>query len=600
MPAPEPEYDIIFAGGGAAGCLAAGRLAAADPSLKILLIENGPHTRENQAHVQPGLFLSHLRPDSTTVRFMVSKESEALGGRSLTVPTGQCVGGGSSVNFMMYTRASASDYDDWEIKHGNAGWGSKDLLPLLKKVVWHISPCDRSESLPSPRVSHGGELSTAGADFLAVGAAYDKPRGFTDDPNSIFSVGGYARWLKWIDGVTGKRSDVAHFLYHQDSKNLHILAGCTVKRVIFEGNRAVGVEYLHNARFHSNTTSEVFVARAARLVVVSAGSFGSPCILERSGIGAKAVLEKNGVKQLVDLPGVGEHYQDHQFMLTGFFSSEESVTLDGIIRGDESEVQKWTSQWNKDGSGIMASNTIDAGIKLRPTAKDLEDIGPAFQQRWETFFKDAHDKPVLWAGVGAFLVGDYSAAPLRKFFSMGFFIEHPSGSGSLHITSAEDVNAAPDFESGYLENDDDLALLKWGYKRTREIARRMSCYRGEYPSSHPAFSKGSAASVSEEAHPVDMAAPDIQYSDDDEKALEAHIRNFVTTAWHSLGTCSMKPREKGGVVDSNLNVYGVEGLKVADLSICPGNVAANTCSTALLVGEKAAVIIAAELGIEGI
>ncbi|KDQ20446.1 hypothetical protein BOTBODRAFT_626187 [Botryobasidium botryosum FD-172 SS1] len=603
MSALESEYDIIFVGGGAAGGFAAGRLAAADPSLKILIVEAGLHTRDDLAHVQPVQFLSHLRPDSTTVRFIVAKESEAVGGRALIFPCGQCVGGGSSVNWMMYTRAAASDYDDWETKYGNVGWKAKDLLPLLKKTETYQIDADREvHGYSGPlKVSHGGGVSTdAGKDFIDVGLAYDKERSFTDDPNQLFALGGYARWPKWIDAETGKRSDVAHFLYKQDNKNLHILTGCVVKRVIFEGKRAVGVEYVYNPRFNPNATSEVVVARAKRLVVLSAGSFGSPSVLERSGIGAKSILEKHGVEQLVDLPGVGENYRDHPLIIVPYFSREDTLNLDGIMRGEESEVQKWSAQWLKDGSGLMASNGIDAGVKLRPNAKELEEIGPDFQQRWETFFKDAPDKPVLWMGGGGLMPGDYSIAPRRNFFAMGTYVQHPSGMGSVHITSGDDANAPPEFDTGYLRNADDLALLKWGYKRSREQARRMACYRGEYELSHPKFSKESAAALSDDAYPVDINAPNIVYSEEDEKVLETFVRNNVMTAWHALGTCSMKPREKGGVIDPELNVYGVEGLKVADLSICPGNVAANTYSTALLVAEKAAVIIAAELGIEGV
>jgi alcohol oxidase len=165
----DTEYDIIFAGGGyqsshrlrltnsslggTAACLIAGRLAAADPSLKLLVLEAGPHTRGLDAHRQPARYTSHLHPSSKTVTFNVAKPSEKLGGRAIVVPSGRCVGGGSSVNckfdvtmsthvstlivflVMMYTRGSASDYDDWETVHKNVGWGSKDLLPLFKKVV---------------------------------------------------------------------------------------------------------------------------------------------------------------------------------------------------------------------------------------------------------------------------------------------------------------------------------------------------------------------------------------------------------------------------------------------------------------------------------
>ncbi|KAL0575688.1 hypothetical protein V5O48_006276 [Marasmius crinis-equi] len=129
-----PEFDIIFAGGGTTACVVAGRLAAADPSLRILILEAGTHVRDNPTHLQPARYHNmNLVAPGETLSFHVGKPSQALNGRSSTVTAGKCVGGGSSVNFVMYTRASSSDYDDWE-KLGNPGWGSKDLIPLANKA----------------------------------------------------------------------------------------------------------------------------------------------------------------------------------------------------------------------------------------------------------------------------------------------------------------------------------------------------------------------------------------------------------------------------------------------------------------------------------
>jgi len=169
--------------------------------------------------------------------------------------------------------------------------------------------------------------------------------------------------------------------------------------------------------------------------------------------------------------------------------------------------------------------------------------------------------------------------------------------GHVHITSGDDVFADLDFDCGFLKAPEDIAVLTWAYKRTREYARRLKCYRGVYVEGHPKFSKDSPAFASENDTPVAADAPDIVYSAEDEHAIEEYIRIRVQTCGHSLGTCSMQPRVNGGVVDSKLNVYGIEGLKVADMSIAPGNVASNTYSSALVIGEKAAVIIAEELNI---
>jgi len=195
---------------------------------------------------------------------------------------------------------------------------------------------------------------------------------------------------------------------------------------------------------------------------------------------------------------------------------------------------------------------------------------------------------------------DVSVVPTGKYFGMLYFVEYPESIGYTHITSGEDVSAPLDFDPAYLSRSGDLAILKYGYKRSREFARRLPSYRGENTATHPLFAKGSKVACRDAATPVAINEPDLQYSAEDDKAIEEYTRKYVNTTWHSLGTCAMKPREWNGVVDSRLNVYGVTGLKVADMSIAPANVSANTYSSAVVIGEKAAVLIAEELGIVGV
>ncbi|THG93702.1 hypothetical protein EW026_g7606 [Hermanssonia centrifuga] len=590
----QAEYDVIFAGAGTSGGVAAGRLAAADPSLKILLIESGPHVREDDSFVQPARCLSHLRADNPIIKVHVSNESEYLGGRSQVVTCAHVVGGGSSINFTMYNRAVASDFDDWENVFGNPGWGSKEIVPLLKKTeTYQVAPGkDDIHGYTGPlKVSYGGKLTNIGKDFLDVAQKFDKTRPISEDPNGIFTSN------VWIDGETGKRSDVAHhYIYNHPS--IEILTGSLVKRVIFEGNRAVGVEYMPNPRFQPDSTAEPRSVRAKKLVVISAGTFGSPGILERSGIGAKDVLEKAGVKQVVDLPGVGENYQDHPTIFAPYLATKESDTLDGIGRGEPEDVAKWHAQWLKDGQGMMAHNGLDAGIKLRPNTEELKALGPEFQKRWEEYFADKPDKPVMFMCPLSMFIGDPLSVPARKYFCMGYFPAYPASMGHVHIKSGDVADAPLDFETAYCKRPEDLAILKFGYKLSREFARRLPCYEGEYTPSHPVFDEASEALCKQDVKPVPVDAPRIKYTPDDDVALEDYLRKFVVTAWHFLGTCAMKRRGMGGVVDNNLNVYGVEGLKVCDLSILPSNVCANTYSTSLVVGEKGAVIIGKDLGIQ--
>lgn len=177
------------------------------------------------------------------------------------------------------------------------------------------------------------------------------------------------------------------------------------------------------------------------------------------------------------------------------------------------------------------------------------------------------------------------------------YLGYPYSRGHIHITGPE-VTDPLDFVPGFLSDEGDIDLKKhvWGYKKQREIMRRMKVYRGEVAAGHPRFAEGSAAACGPVTGPLGEVK-DIEYSADDDLAIEQWIRENVNTTWHSIATAIMAPREKYGVVDKDLNVWGTKGLKIADLSIPPMNVGANTNNTAMVVGEKAADIIIKELGL---
>ncbi|KAL1726098.1 alcohol oxidase-like protein [Schizophyllum commune] len=594
------DYDIIFAGAGTAACVAAGRLAAADPSLRILLLEAGPHTIGLEAHVEPYRFVTHLAPQSATVTPCVSSPAPAVANRSIVVPVGHCVGGGSSVNFMMYTRAAASDYDDW----GAPGWTIKELLPLLKKseTYQEDSPRPDTHGYDGPlKVSYGGHFLSFAREFLDVAAEYDKERKITADMNTLYECDAYACWPKWIDKESGRRSDPAHhYIYNQAANtNLQLIAGARVTRVLFKEKRACGVEYVTENQFDS----KISTAYASRLVVLSSGAFGTPAILERSGVGSAQLLERLDIPVLVDLPGVGEDYQDHHLMHVKYHADDDMETPDVLLNGEPEEIAYWQKVYAEEGKGLKATNGIDAGVKIRPTAAQRAFMGPAFAAYWEEIFERAPDKPLLAISCSAVSIGaNPSFNHKSKFLAVSYYTLYPQSRGRTHITSATDPFAPPAFESGFLEDSGaDIAALVWGYKHSRELARRMPVYRGELAMAHPIFCDHfTSPRAGPAAGHVPIDAPKIVYNAEDDRAIEEWARRNVRTTWHSLGTCSMKPRSEGGVVDARLNVYGVQGLKIVDISIAPFNVGANTCSTALVVGEKAAMIIAEELGVKGV
>ncbi|CAE6439198.1 unnamed protein product [Rhizoctonia solani] len=592
------EFDIIFVGGGTTGCVAAGRLAKTNPELNILLVEQGPNNYQEPNVVTPALFLSHQAPASKTAVFWQGNKTDALNGRSPIVPTGRILGGGSSINFLMYTRPSASDFDDWKTE----GWGSKDILPLLRKMeTYHLAP---------DRESHGynGPLNVSYADkehFPAIAQAYlevAQKRGIplVQDKQDLKTGHGCQRWAKWIDPATGTRQDAAHRYIHplSDNKRLHIMTATKVVRVVFDGNSATGIEVVADKDTEEGVDQTPRIIKARRLVVVSAGALGSPVVLQRSGVGEAERLTKLGIEVISNLP-VGSTYEDHNLVLTPYHVADDTETIDPIMNQDAAFLEQARTHFAH-GKGALATNWIDSGSKLRPTPKELEEIGPAFAPIWKSYFEPNPDKPVMLQAVVEGWLGPREILPYKeaRMIMMGNYTGYPISRGHVYITST-DPYAAPDFETGFFNEQADVDVQIWAYKQAREIVRRLPQYRGEFAALHPKFPEGSAAACVKLDGPPDVDnVKDILYTPEDNKAIETYLRQFIETTWHSVGTVLMKPKEQGGCVDGRLNVYGTQNLKVADLSIIPGNVGANTNSTALVIGEKAAVIIAEDLGLK--
>ncbi|KAF9036277.1 alcohol oxidase-like protein [Panaeolus papilionaceus] len=603
----QPVYDIIFAGG-PCSCIAASRLLGANSKLKILvctikIIEYGAHTRNVPHHIQPGRVL-RMFDDPTVFHLHAGKPSQALRGRAPIVTSGKALGGGSSVNLMAYTRASASDYDDWETVHGNKGWGSESLIPLIQKAeTYQERDVNGTHGSNGPiKVSFLSEVLPTAKDFLDTARQYDTTRESTEDVNGFYECNKYGacEWARYIDKETGRRSDVPHhYIYNRpENTNLTILTKSIVDSVIIEDGKAVGVKYHSLENPEGGFTS----VRATKLVVLSAGAFGSPAILERSGIGSARVLEPLGIPQVVDLPGVGENYMDHILCCTGYRGDPDIKTMDELYFGDEdSENFKHHERiWSETGQGLMAHNGADVVIKLRPDAKDLQVMSPQLDEYWKNYFEPAPDKPLVLFYCLSFRVLVDRSIPIdleEKFYGIWFFLTYPASTGYTHIVTKDATSTQKDFHPGFLDHEADVATARWIYKKSREHARRMNSYRGEDASCHPTFGAGSSATVLSYDTPRACDVPEIHYTMEDDKCIDEYMRKSVQTSWHSCGTCAMKPREKGGVVDERLNVYGVRGLKVADCSIFPGNVGANTYNTAIAIGEKAAVLIAEDLGL---
>jgi alcohol oxidase len=236
---------------------------------------------------------------------------------------------------------------------------------------------------------------------------------------------------------------------------------------------------------------------------------------------------------------------------------------------------------------------------------EVRRLGPEFKKDWEQDFAPYPSKPVMLFCVVNTFLADQSLVEPGQYFTAAVYTAYPYSRGSIHITSADNIMDGYVFDAGFLKHPSDVKKQIWAYKASREVMRRLPYYKGELELGHPKFAPGSKATLvdfSKNEAPFhlgdDHKLQNIEYSQEDDDAIEAWIRGNLNTTWHSVGTCAMKPKAVGGVVDADLNVYGTAGLKVADLSILPENVGANTNNTALVVGEKAAVIIGKELGLE--
>ncbi|KAI1085397.1 GMC oxidoreductase [Whalleya microplaca] len=602
LPSNLTEVDVIIAGGGTAGCIIASRLAEADPTLSILVIEQGKNNFNLQSVIYPALFERNTMSGSDTTLFWKANKSPQLADREPIIETGGVLGGGSSINWMVYTRGQWDDFDSWN----TPGWMAEDVLDFLKKIeTYHGSTSNEStHGYEGPvHVSKGTHQAPRAEDAFIQGAI---KAGYPEiiDLQSLHSNNGSGPWYRYVSPLDGRRQDVAHRYLHPllqsgNFPNLHVLVENQVLRILFDGEetkRAVGVEYRPNPNFTKDGHAGDKKSIAARkLVVASTGAFGTPLLLERSGIGEIAVLEQAGVPIVESLPGVGNEFQDHHFVGYVYRTSlEPNETINGMARNDrgrdvEDMIAKDDSQ--------LGWNGHDASSKLRPSPADIAALGPEFQAAWERHFEDTPNRPLMIMGLFNCYFGDPAALPDdAEYATTAPWVTYPYARGHIHITGPE-IDDSYDFNPGWLldENDIDLKSHIWGYKTQRAISRQMDIFRGELTSGQPQFPEGSEASVIETADGPIFS--EIEYSAEDDAAIVQYIRENIGTSRHPLGTCKMAPREENGVVDPNLNVYGVPGLKIADLSVPPQEVAANTYNTALMIGEKAADIIIHELGL---
>ncbi|KAI1355537.1 alcohol oxidase-like protein [Xylaria sp. FL0043] len=590
LPTELDTVDVIIAGGGTAGCIVASRLSDVDPRLSILVIEQGLDSNGDPTITFPAMYIAHMAPDSPRMQLLKGNKSTELAGREPIVPTAKSLGGGSSVNMLMYSRIQESDAETWQAP----GWSPEDMLRLMKKLEnYHGSGRKDQHGFDGPiQVSSGTYSSTRLIDAF-VDASAQVGWEELQDLGDLDTNNGIQRALRYIS-PDGKRQDTAHCYLHprlQDGNhpNLHVLVQSTVVKVIFdETKRATGVVY------SPTQSADLHMVNATKMVIVSSGACGTPLVLERSGVGDPIILNRAGIELVAQVPGVGATYDDHHVSSSPYRSSLDTrETLDGFVNGKFDIPALMGSN-----DEILGWNGLEVTGKLRPNASDVVALGPDFEAEWNQTFANNPNKPMFGLTLVAGNAGDPSKAPIGQYFTNSVFNMYPSSTGHIHVTGPN-LHDPLDFDPAIFADKAGVDIKKciWAYKAQREIARRMNVYRGELAVFHPAFATDSKAACVELQGPPAANVENIEYTAEDDAAIEEWLRNNIATTWHSAGTCKMLPLHENGVVDANLSVHNVTGLKIADVSIIPRNVGAHTNNIAMVIGEKAAEIFIEELGL---
>lgn len=525
------EFDFVITGAGSAGCVLANRLSE-NPSNKVLLLEAGPADKSIMIRMPAGVASLITKPNKYNWGFETEGSPE-LNNRKDYWPRGKGLGGSSSINGMLYIRGHARDYDQWR-QLGLDGWSYADVLPYFKRSETNEAGGDDFRGDAGPlNVSNVMNASPLYQAVIDAGkqAGYKLTKDFNGEQQEGF--GYYQLTVK-----DGKRcSASAAYLHPAMSRpNLKVETNAVTSRVLFEGKKATGVEYMVG-----NQTIQV---KARREVIISCGTIGTPQTLLLSGIGDKDYLQRFGIPVIAHLPGVGQNLQDH-LDVNVQYKCNQPVTAYAQVANPLSVIGIGL-QYVLFGTGPGRSQGLEAGafVKSRPEVEvpDLQ------MHLFNAPFSDHGRKQLKMHAFGLHMCA------LR-----------PESRGFIALKST-DPNAAPLIQPNYLSSQTDRRTLREAVKIARKIVSQeaMATYRGE------------------ELNP----GKDVK-SDDE---IDDFVKRTAITIYHPVGTAKMGNDEMS-VVDSSLRVRGIQGLRVVDASVMPTLVGGNTNAPTIMIAEKASDLI---------